>query len=429
MVTKINGGVCTPQGYKASGVHCGIRKNRSKQDLALIKSDVMANVAAVFTQNKVKGAPLIVSKENMADGKAQAIICNSGNANTCAPNGIDVAKTICELTAKSLDLKMADVMVNSTGVIGQELLLEPFERGIPEAATALSYSGGTAAAQAIMTTDTTEKEVAFEFSCGGKTCKIGAIGKGSGMIHPNMATMLIFITTDVAISSDLLQKALSADIKDTFNQISVDGDTSTNDTVILMANGMSGNAEINEENDDYVSFCTALNAITTFMSRKIAGDGEGATKLLECVVSGANSKENARKISKSIICSSLFKAAMFGADANWGRALCAIGYTEGEFSIDKVSVSLKSKAGQVDVCENAAHKIYSEDEASKILAEEEIQILVDMHDGDQTAKAWGCDLTYDYVKINGDYRTQSSCLDMHAGLVFIYLVAVTPSSE
>ncbi len=398
-------GVCAPKGFSASGVHCGIRKNKEKYDLALIKSDVKCSAAAVYTTNKVKGAPLIVTKEHLIDGQAQIIICNSGNANTCNPNGYEVAKQICDIVAESANISAEDVLVNSTGVIGQELLLEPFEKGVPQAYANLKYDGGFDAATAIMTTDTCEKEVAFKFEIGGKTCHIGAIGKGSGMIHPNMATMLIFITCDVNITPELLQKALSEDIIDTFNQVSVDGDTSTNDTVIIMANGLSQNDLIDSENEDYICFTKALNAVTTYMSKEIAKDGEGASKLLECIVTGANNKQNARTISKSVVCSDLFKSAMFGEDANWGRVLCAIGYADGDFDISGVSVVLQSEHGSVKVCENAMHAPFSEEIAAKVLKAKEIQILIDMNDGNENAIAWGCDLTYDYVKINGDYRT------------------------
>lgn len=398
-------GVCAAKGFTAGGVHCGIRKNKSKADLALIVSEKPCSAAAVFTTNKVKGAPLLVTKRHLANGMAQAIVCNSGNANTCNPNGEAVAEEICGIVAQATGLAKEDVLVNSTGVIGLELPTKPFVTGVPAAYEALSADGSTAAATAIMTTDTKVKEYAAQVVLNGKLCHIGAIGKGSGMIHPNMATMLIFITTDAAVSPALLQKALSEDIPGTFNQISVDGDTSTNDTVLLLANGMAGNAVIEEENEDYFAFANALHNVTVWMSRAIAADGEGASKLLECTVSHADTLENARAISKSVICSDLFKAAMFGEDANWGRALCAIGYTPGDFSIDKVSVTLQSEHGSVLVCENAAYHPYSEEEASKILSAPEIKILVDMHAGDAEATAWGCDLTYDYVKINGDYRT------------------------
>lgn len=403
--TTIQGGVTAPKGFKASGVHCGIRKNRGKLDFALLVSDVPCATVAVYTQNKVKGAPILVTQKNIADGYAQAMICNSGNANTCNPNGVELARACCQLAAETLSLKPTDIVVASTGVIGQPLPIEPFEYGIPKAFEALSYNGGELAAEAIMTTDTVRKSHSLEFELGGKTCRIGAMTKGSGMINPNMATMLTFITTDVAITPAMLDKALKSTVRTTLNQINVDGDTSTNDMATVMANGLAGNAEINAENDDFATFCEALKAICIWACRQIAKDGEGATKLLQCTVYNANREENALKIAKSIISSDLFKSAMFGEDANWGRVLCAIGYTDGDIRIDGVSVVLKSAKGEVKVCENAAYHPFSEEKASEVLSEQEIEILVDMHDGSHTAQAWGCDLTYEYVKINGDYRS------------------------
>ncbi|MDO4476313.1 MAG: bifunctional glutamate N-acetyltransferase/amino-acid acetyltransferase ArgJ [Lachnospiraceae bacterium] len=404
---KINGGVCAAKGFKASGVHCGIRPNHTKSDLALIVSDVSCTAAGVYTTNKVYGAPITVNRLHLADGKAQAIITNSGNANTCAPGGVQLAKDVCAMTAAELGLATEDILINSTGVIGQAMSLDPFRRGIPEAVKALAYGekASSSAATAIMTTDTYNKQQAVEFELSGVTCHLGAIAKGSGMINPNMATMLLFITTDAAISSEMLSKALSEDVKGTFNQISVDGDTSTNDTVLIMANGLAGNPEITEENADYEVFKEALHTVSVALCRDLAGDGEGATKLIECVVSGAPTLEIARKVSKTVIQSDLLKSAMFGEDANWGRILCAIGYTEGDFNVEKTNVTLESAAGSVWVCENAAHHLFSEELAAKVLAEKEIRILVDLQDGTESAAAWGCDLTYDYVKINGDYRT------------------------
>ncbi len=405
--TTIEGGVCAPQGFSAAGIHCGIRHNHAKPDLALIKADVRCAGAACYTTNKVYGAPITVDREHLADGHAQAILVNSGNANTCAPGGVELARETCRLAAQALGVDENDVLPASTGVIGQAMTIAPFASGIPACAAQLAHSaqGSLNAAFAIMTTDTHPKQVAVEFTLGGKTCRMGAIAKGSGMIHPNMATMLLFITTDAAMEPAVLQKALSAVVPATFNQISVDGDTSTNDTVMLLASGLAGNAPVAADSEDYVTFVAALTQVAEKLCRELAGDGEGATKLLECVVTGAPTLQIARDVSKSVIHSTLFKAAMFGADANWGRVLCAIGYTPGDFSIDKTSVRLKSAAGEVLVCENAAHHIFSEEEAAKILKESEIQILVDLGCGDATAKAWGCDLTYDYVKINGDYRT------------------------
>ena len=403
---SISGGICAPAGFSAAGVHCGIRHNHSKLDLALIKADVRCAGAGCYTTNKVYGAPITVDREHLKDGYAQAIVVNSGNANTCAPNGIELAKETCEIVANELGISADDVLPASTGVIGQAMSIEPFAKGIPAAAAKLAATdaGSHDAATAIMTTDTHSKEVSIEFPIGGKTCRMGAIAKGSGMIHPNMATMLLFITTDVKVEPAVLQAALSSVVPATFNQISVDGDTSTNDTVLLLASGLSG-AEVQPGTADYDTFVAALTQVAEQLSRELAGDGEGATKLLECIVTGAPDLLTARAVSKSVIHSSLFKAAMFGADANWGRVLCAIGYTPGDFDISKTAVRLKSKAGEVFVCENAAYHPYSEDEAAKVLKEDEIQILVDLGSGDFTAKAWGCDLTYDYVKINGDYRT------------------------
>ena len=402
----VAGGVCAAKGFSAAGVHCGIRRNHSKLDLALIKADVRCAGAGCYTTNKVYGAPITVDREHLQDGYAQAILVNSGNANTCAPNGIQLAKDTCDLVAKALGIDAKDVLPSSTGVIGQAMELAPFEKGIPEAAAKLAATeaGSHDAATAIMTTDTHPKEYAVAFTIGGKTCHIGAMAKGSGMIHPNMATMLLFMTTDAKVEPALLQKALSTVVPATFNQISVDGDTSTNDTVLLLASGLAG-AEVLPDTADYDTFVAALTAVAEHLCRELAADGEGATKLLECTVTGAPDLETARAVSKSVIHSTLFKAAMFGADANWGRVLCAIGYTPGDFDISKTAVRLKSRAGEVFVCENAAYHPYSEEEAAKVLKEDEIEILVDLGCGDVTAKAWGCDLTYDYVKINGDYRT------------------------
>ena len=401
----INGGVCAAKGYTANGVHCGIRKNRSKRDLALVLSEVPASAAAVYTTNLVKGAPLTVTKKHIADGKAQAVICNSGNANTCNANGIEIAEEMSALVAQQLGVKAEDVVVASTGVIGQPLDIAPIAFGIPALAQGLSVEGAAAAAEAIMTTDTIAKEVAVEFELGGKTCHLGGMAKGSGMIHPNMATMLVFLTTDAAISPAMLQKALSSDVAASFNMLSVDGDTSTNDMVVLLANGLAGNAEVTEENDDFAVFMKALNTVTVHLCQLIAGDGEGATKLLECKVSGAEDLATARTVAKSVICSSLLKAAMFGADANWGRVLCAIGYSGADVDVSKVDVSFASKAGKVDVCQNGAGIPFSEEEAKQVLLEKEIEILVSIGSGEISCTAWGCDLTYDYVKINGDYRT------------------------
>ena len=404
MLKEIQGGVCAASGFTANGVHCGIRKNKTKRDLSLIYTKTPASAAAVYTQNLVKGAPLTVTKNNIADGKAHAVICNSGNANTCNANGIEIAEQTCQLLANELGISATDVVVASTGVIGQPLDITPIKKGIPSLVAGLGKHSDLAC-EGIMTTDTKPKEIAFEFTVGGKTCRIGGIAKGSGMIHPNMATMLVFVTTDCAISSDMLHKALLADVQDSFNMVSVDGDTSTNDMVSVLANGEAGNAEITAEGEDYTVFCQALNAVTTDLCRKISGDGEGATKLLECKVTGAKDEKTAKVVAKSVICSSLFKAAMFGADANWGRVLCAIGYAGVDVDVMQVGVSFRSGKGSITVCENGAGIPFSEEKAKEILLESEIEVLITLGDGAGKATAWGCDLTYDYVKINGDYRT------------------------
>ncbi|MBP3649160.1 MAG: bifunctional ornithine acetyltransferase/N-acetylglutamate synthase [Clostridia bacterium] len=401
----INGGVCAAQGFTANGIHCGIRKNTTKADLALVLSKVPANAAAIYTTNLVKGAPLLVTKAHLANGKAQAVICNSGNANTCNADGIEIAEKMSQLAANQLGIAADDVVVASTGVIGQRLNVEPIAAGLPQLAAGLSVEGADAAAKAIMTTDTIDKQVAVEFELGGKVCRMGGMAKGSGMIHPNMATMLVFITTDAAISADMIQKALRCDVQDTFNMTSVDGDTSTNDMVTLLANGLAGNAEITEEGEDFAAFMKALNTITMHLCRMIAGDGEGATRLIECKVTGAADMAVARTAAKSVICSSLVKAAMFGADANWGRILCAIGYSGADVDVTKVDVAFRSAKGEIPVCKDGAGIDFSEEIAKEILLEKEIEILVSFGDGPCAATAWGCDLTYDYVKINGDYRT------------------------
>jgi len=402
---QIEGGVCAAKGFQAGGIHCGIRKNRQKRDIALIVSEMKAAAAAVYTQNLVKGAPILVTQKNIADGYARAILCNSGNANTCNADGPAVAAQMCTLAGAELGIAAEDVIVSSTGVIGQPLPIEPIASHMKELVASVSATGSTEAAEAIMTTDTKVKEIAFSFTAGGRECHIGGIAKGSGMIHPNMATMLVFITTDCAISPAMLQRALSEDVKTSFNMVSVDGDTSTNDTVAILANGLAGNAEITAEGADYDAFCAALNAVTVDLCRKIAADGEGATKLLTCILDGAKTEEIARVVAKSVICSSLTKAAMFGADANWGRILCAIGYSGADVDVSRVDVSFRSRAGQVLTCKDGAGVEFSEEKAKEILTEGEIDILVSLNDGDGCATAWGCDLTYDYVRINGDYRT------------------------
>ena len=403
---KTEGGICAAKGFKASGIHCGIRKNKTKRDLALIVSEVKASAAATYTTNLVKGAPLTVTKKNLTDGYAQAIICNSGNANTCNANGIEIAEGMCDLVQQYAKIDANDVIVASTGVIGQPLDITPIANGMPQLVKELDFSGSRRAAEGIMTTDTKVKEIAFKFEVGGKMCTIGGIAKGSGMIHPNMATMLVFITSDVNIKPEILQTALSEDIKDSFNMVSVDGDTSTNDMCCILANGLAENPIIDSvDSDKFKAFKEALFAVTSYLCRNIARDGEGATRLMEVTVSGAFDKKTARTVAKSVACSSLLKAAIFGADANWGRVLCAIGYSGADLDVTKVGVSFKSVSGEIEVCRNGAGVEFSEEIAKKILLEEEITILITLDSGDATATAWGCDLTYDYVKINGDYRT------------------------
>ena len=404
MIKEISGGVTAAKGFTASGIHCGIRKNKTKRDLALIVSDRKASAAAVYTTNLVKGAPLTVTKNNIKDGYAKAVICNSGNANTCNANGIEIANAMCDLVADEIKISSTDVVVASTGVIGQPLDITPIKNGMSELCKSLS-SDCNSAAEAIMTTDTVSKSVAVSFEIGGKICKLGGIAKGSGMIHPNMATMLVFVTTDANISPELLQKALSEDVKTSFNMVSVDGDTSTNDMVVVLANGAAENEEIMDNTPEFLEFKAALNTVTVRLCRMIAGDGEGATRLLECKVSNAKSDDIAKTVAKSVICSSLFKAAMFGADANWGRVLCAIGYSGADVEVQKIDVDFKSAAGIISVCKNGAGVDFSEEKAKEILLEKEIEILINLNSGEASATAWGCDLTYDYVKINGDYRT------------------------
>lgn len=401
----VEGGVTAAEGFTAAGVYCGIRKNKSKPDLAMIYSKVPCSAAAVYTQNLVKGAPILVTRKNIADGKAQAVICNSGNANTCNADGEEKARRMCEIAAKELGISPEDVVVASTGVIGQVLPIEPIENAAPALVRALSPTGSENAAKAIMTTDTEVKNMAVKLTIGGKTVKIGGIAKGSGMIHPNMATMLCFLTTDAAISVCALNAALHEAVNVSFNMVSIDGDTSTNDMTAVLASGLAGNEEITGNSEDYRLFTQGLTVLCTALARKVAKDGEGATKLLVCRVTGGKSEKDTRAVAKSVICSSLFKAAMFGADANWGRVLCAIGYSGADVDVNAVDVSFESKVGHIDVCKNGAGIDFDEDEAKKILTQDEINVDVALHDGGFEAAAFGCDLTYDYVKINGDYRT------------------------
>ena len=399
-----NGSVTSPKGFLASGVRCGIRPTQTKKDLALIFAEVPCTAAAVYTKNLVKGAPLTVTKNHISDGYARAVICNSGNANTCNADGEEKAEMTCDALAKALNISANDIIIGSTGVIGQPINVNAIIGGIPELVEKLSENG-TPAAEAIMTTDTVKKEYAVEFEIGGKIAHIGAIAKGSGMINPNMATMLSFITTDVKISAEMLNEALHMAVEDTYNMICIDGDTSTNDMVSVMASGLAENEEITTSNADFGNFVSALTAVAAKIAQSIAKDGEGATKLLRVIVSDCKTVEYARTIALSVVSSSLVKAAMFGADANWGRVLCAIGYAGCDVDVTKIDVSFESKAGKIDVCKNGAGIPFSEEIAKEILLCDEIDILVNMNDGQQTAIAYGCDLTYDYVKINGDYRT------------------------
>jgi len=399
----IEGGVCAAKGFKAGAMRCGIRKSQTKKDLAMILSDCECHAAAVYTTNRVKAAPILLTKEHLKNGKARAVIVNSGNANACAPFGIENARREAAAAARALDVEIEDVIVASTGVIGQTLNVEAIEEHAGD--MEMKYDNSLAAAEAIMTTDTKVKTIAAEFEAGGKICHIGGICKGSGMIHPNMGTMLAFITTDCAISSELMQKALLADIKTTFNRVTVDGDTSTNDMCVVLANGMAGNAEITEEGADLTAFCEALHVITEDLARKIAGDGEGASRLMTCTVAGAADEETAEMLAKSICSSSLVKAAMFGSDANWGRVVCAMGYSGAPFNTEEVTVEFASKEGSITVCEAGRGLDFDEDLAKKILSQDEVEINVTLKEGDGKVTCWGCDLTYDYVKINGDYRS------------------------
>lgn len=411
-MSYIDGGVCAAKGFKAAGIYCGIKKGADegaahKNDLGLILSDAPCSTACVYTTNKVKGAPILVTKKNLekSGGISKAVIINSKNANTCNADGEAKAERMCELAAGALGIEPQEVIVASTGVIGQILPIEPIENKIDELAAKLSYTGNEEAATAIMTTDTIKKEYACEFDIGGIKCTIGGMAKGSGMIHPNMATTLNFITTDAAIAQPMLQKALDEIVKITYNCLSIDGDTSTNDMVCVMANGEANNSEITADGADFESFKAALYEVMMNLTRMLAKDGEGASKLLECECSGCETKDKAIVIAKSVIGSTLFKCAIFGEDANWGRVLCAIGYADAEFDINKVDVDLASEFGRIAVCRNGAGVDFSEEEAAKILSSDEIMVYVNLNEGEASAMAWGCDLTYEYVKINGDYRT------------------------
>lgn len=402
----IEGSVTAPKGFTAAGVCASVKpSNKIKRDVALIYCEKKCTAAAVYTKNLVKSSAILVTQNHLADGYAQAVIVNSGNANTCNADGVEKAEKMCSLAADALGVDSNDVIVASTGVIGQILPIEPIEKGVAMMKGNLSKEGGTDAAEAIMTTDTVKKEMAMEMTLGGKTVTVGGIAKGSGMIHINMGTMLSFVTTDAAISSEMLYEALKEAVEDSYNMVSVDGDTSTNDTLAIMASGLAGNPEITEKNQDYRDFVDGITEAFKQLAKKLAGDGEGATKLLICTVTGAKTKKDAVMVSKSVICSSLLKAAMFGADANWGRVLCAVGYSGADVDVTKVDVDFKSVKGEIAVCRNGAGIEFSEEKAKEILLEKEIEILVNVGDGEGKAQAYGCDLTYDYVKINGDYRT------------------------
>ena len=399
----IEGGVCAAKGFKAGSVRCGVKESRTNDDTAIIFSERECTAAATYTMNRVKAAPLYVTMEHLEDGVARAIVANAGNANACAPDGMENARRMAKAAAKLLGVAETDVAVASTGVIGQRLNIECIEEHLPE--LKLEDNASEKANRAIMTTDTKPKTAAVEFTIGGKTCRIGGICKGSGMIHPNMGTMLSFITTDCAITHEMLTDALQENVKKTYNRVTVDGDTSTNDMCIVLANGMAGNTLIEWQDEEYQAFCKALNEVNTRLARQIAADGEGATKLVTCTVKNSRSEEAAERLAKAVVGSNLVKAAMFGADANWGRVLCAMGYSKAPFRPEYVSVAFESAAGSVAVCEKGAALDFDEELAKKVLSESEVTIAVDVNEGEDSATAWGCDLTYDYVKINGDYRT------------------------
>jgi len=402
---EVKGGVCAPLGFQATGIHCGIRKNKTKKDLSLIVSDVMCHAASTYTLNKVKGAPIVVTKQHLLNGEAKAIICNSGNANTCNPNGEDIANQVCELCADALNIKADDIIVASTGVIGQPLDITPFQTHMDKLVSSLNNNGSEAACEGIMTTDTVKKEYAVEFELSGQTCHIGAIAKGSGMIHPNMATMLSFITTDLNIDAKLLKEALKSSVDISYNRVSVDGDSSTNDMVVILANGLANNDNINEKDHNYYTFLEALNTLNIHLAKEIAKDGEGATKLIECNVSGCKNEKSAEILAKSVINSSLVKTAIFGSDANWGRVLCALGYANTEFNPNLVNVEFGCETDSILVCANGCYVEFDEGKAKEILLKDDVKININLHSGNASATAWGCDLTYDYVKINGDYRS------------------------
>ncbi len=407
MLKEISGGVCAAQGFQAAGIHCGVKASSSpdKNDLALILSQKECTAAATYTLNRVKAAPLYVTMDHLENGVAWGVVANSGNANACCPMSHENAEAMCAAAAQATGRNPEDFVVASTGVIGQTINIGVIEAGMPALAAKLNSDGSDAASNAILTTDTVKKEIAVSFTAGGKEVKLGAIAKGSGMIHPNMGTMLCFITTDCAITHEMLEDALRETVTRTFNRVTVDGDTSTNDMCVVLANGMAGNPLIEWKDEDYAVFLEALQYICRYLARTIAGDGEGASKLVTCKMTGARSEESAERLSKAVVGSSLVKAAMFGSDANWGRVLCAMGYSKAPFRPEHVDVSFQSQAGSILVCQQGDGVAFDEDLAKKILSEKEVVIAVDLHEGDESAECWGCDLTYDYVKINGDYRT------------------------
>ena len=407
MLNQISGGVCAAKGFTAAGVHCGVKAGSSpdKNDLALILSEKECAAAATYTMNRVKAAPLYVTMDHLENGVAWGVVANSGNANACCPQSHENAEAMSTAAAHATGREPGDFVVASTGVIGQTINISAIQAGLPQAAAALSADGSDAAAHAIMTTDTVKKEIAVSLTIGGKEVRLGAIAKGSGMIHPNMGTMLAFVTTDCAITHELLSDALHEVVSRTFNRVTVDGDTSTNDMCVVLANGMAGNSLIEWKDQDYETFLAALEEVCRHLSRAIAGDGEGASKLVTCKMHGARSEESAERLAKAVVGSSLVKAAMFGADANWGRVLCAMGYSKAPFRPEHVDVSFCSQAGSILVCKQGDGVDFDEGKAKTILTEKEVIIDVDLHEGDESAECWGCDLTYDYVKINGDYRT------------------------
>ena len=407
MFNVISGGVCAAQGFQAAGIHCGVKATSKpdKNDVALILSDKECTAAACYTLNRVKAGPLYVTMEHLEDGVAWGVVANSGNANACCPLSHENAEAMCAAAAKATGRCAGDFIVSSTGVIGQTINIGVIEAGMPALAEKLNYNGSDDAANAIMTTDLVPKNIAVSFTVGGKEVKLGAIAKGSGMIHPNLGTMLCYITTDCAITHEMLEDALRETVMKTFNRVTVDGDTSTNDMCVILANGMAENELIEWKNEDYATFLAALDYVCRTLSRKIAADGEGATKLITCNVHHARSEESAERLAKSVVGSSLVKAAMFGADANWGRVLCAMGYSKAPFRPEYVDVTFQSDAGSILVCQQGEQVKFDETLAKQVLGAKEVIIDINLNEGDHSAECWGCDLTYDYVKINGDYRT------------------------